>query len=263
MSARSNLRTAQTLTATLARIGGIAPKAMTTDLETLTRLAKEVDRLDVADRFGASVLDALAAGRDLETDPAVRQAAVRRQLMAGLPSVRHELATRSERLLFDHADAVLVAYAKPFDKAAAVLAAAAQTLGAIDLDDSRAVLAKGPDAAAAWARAQQAVDVITQARQAWETLYQVTHSSTIDSRFACLVYADIPPATWFDDGLAAQHPSDRPTPWECVVAGYPLALATPEVHEQRRAAIYAEGARRDAARANATDYARGAQLRHI
>jgi hypothetical protein len=262
MSDRSTLRTAQTLLSRLENLGGTVPDSMARDLDTLVRLTKEVDRLDLPDGLPSAMLHALADGRDLATDPDVQAAATRRQLTAAIPSARHELATRAHQFLADHADALLDAYREQFDKAAQVLTDSAKTLGAVALDDTAAVIIKGPKAAEAWARAQGAVSTINHTRQAWETLHQALHSSGVDPRFAVLVYADIPPAAWFDDGIAAQHYSERPTPWQCAVAGYPLDLATPATHDQRRAAIYAEGARRDNTRTQSAEHAQGSRFRH-
>lgn len=240
MHARQTVNTLNQIFTTSDRLGATIPKAIRTEHDRLAALAERVRHFDPPSRVGAAVLDALAADRDPYTDEGVRAAAVAVVVGQGSNGIENALSERVGDFLHRNADAIFGAFVKPFDTAAATIAAAVGKLGKVDLDDSRAVLTRGPEAAGLWADIQNAEQVIKTIRDTRSLLAAAHRAYECDPRFRILVYADVPPARFLDDGLArVELPA-----WQIAQRGYRLSLATPSVIKQRIAAVNAETANR-------------------
>ncbi len=90
-----------------------------------------------------AVLAALEAGNDPATDQGVRAAVIGREVNVTAHSTTTRLGERVAQFVTDHADDLLGIFTRPFDKAATTLSEAATRLGDVDLDDTKAVLARG------------------------------------------------------------------------------------------------------------------------
>ena len=116
-------------------------------------------------------------------------------------------------------------FAKPFDTAAATLPEAATRLGRVDLDDTKAVLSRGGDAAQVWAAAQAAEQVIASIVQVWRQVALLAPGVALDPRFRLLILADINPADYLDEQLNVAGSSSL-RPFELARRGHRLSLAT-------------------------------------
>jgi hypothetical protein len=225
------------------RVAATIPKPIRTEHDTLAALAEKVRHgLDIGDDLPAAVLDALAAGRDPVTDARVRDAVVAREVAGCGHSVETALNARVVDFLHRNADAILAAFVTPFDAAAATIAAVADKLGPVDLDDTRAILNRGGDAAQLWADAQNAERVIKTIRDTFALFGAIHPSHAVDARYKILTYADVPAGRFLDDQLSRV---DLPA-FEVVQRGIPLSLASRDVLRSRIDAVQREVAARQA-----------------
>lgn len=228
---------------TAERLGATVPKRLVAEREKIKHLADSVRFLDAPSDVSGAVLAALAAGKDPATDQGVRNAVIGREVNATANGIADRLGQRGETFLRENADELLGMFAKPFDAAVAALSDAAERLGDLDLDDTRAVIAKGGDAAATWASAQDAEKAIASIQTVWKQVATlVPGMSSPDSRYRMLVIADIEPGAYLEQELntAAAHLR----PFELARRGHRLSLATPTVLTQRIAALQDEIQRR-------------------
>lgn len=216
--------------------GAKAPKAFTDAHERATRIATAARNLGAGQgALAQAVMQALDAGRDPATDPDVQRIAV-----AGLianPGIEQQI----DALAFEafreacatHTDAIVNAWRKPFDAAAATLADAHQRLGNVALEDTTAIIAKGGDAADVWAQAQAATKTIEAVRHGWLGLVGITRAAPEDRNYTTLRIAECDPQTW-----AAQQLHGRKVgAWDAVLAGLTLSLPTPAEYRQRVSTI--------------------------
>ncbi|GAA3172720.1 hypothetical protein GCM10010531_27800 [Blastococcus jejuensis] len=224
------------------RLGATTPKAIT---EEHRRLATAADRSrvmyrDLRDDLTTVVVEAFADGRDPSTDPAVQQAVTRQALIHVQHGVAQAIAGRTAELLTEHGPAILAGFRKPFDQAAATITAAVQRVGNVSIDDMHAVLARGGDAAKAWAEAREANEIIAGIQQTWKLLSTATSRLHVDRRYWLLTIAEVPAETFVDEDLA--HVNVKA--WDAARRGFTLSLATPETLRQRIKAVQAETQRR-------------------
>ena len=142
--------------ATADRLGATAPQHLLAEHEKITTLAASIRFLDVPSDVPGAVLAALEAGNGPTTDDGVRDAVIGRMVNDTSNGIEDRLGERAMMFITDNADALLAMFANPFDTAAAVLTTAAERLGDVDLDDTKAIVSKGGDAAQVWADAQAA-----------------------------------------------------------------------------------------------------------
>lgn len=229
---------------TAQRLGATMPKAITEDYNKLTAVterARTFRHEELSDNLGTAVVAALEAGSDPLTDPGVAQAVIRRTLYTTEPSIESALGARAHRCLEDHAVAIVTALRDPFDRAAATIAASFDTLGDLDLSDTRAVVNRGGDAAGAWSDAQTATKNIDEIRQAWKLLAQATSLIPWEARHGALVIAAVPAAAYIDQPI-----DPKLSAWDAARHGWPLELATPDTYRERLTAVTDEQARRQA-----------------
>lgn len=241
--------------ATADTLGATIPKAVLEEHAALADLAARATGLDLRTDVPGVVLASLEAGRDPFTDPAVIAESIRAQLSDN-PNNRNSMTTaladRSAVFLDTHAATVWAAFAEPFDTAATALAAALERLGPVDLDDTRAVLARGGNAADVWAGAQQAERTIRDVRAVWKLLGAAGSTFPAEQdRHRLLVIADISAERWTADKLNGSSMGA----WDALRAGYRLDLATPETFRARLAAIAELHAKRNAAAEHAREQA--------
>jgi len=194
------------------------------------------------DGVTAAVADALARDADPAFDPKVARAiALAAITQSGVidhvESAAFELlweACRAEQ------DALIVELRKPFDKAAAVLVAAHERIGDLDLHtDSQAILKLGADVAAVWAGAVAADREISEVVVAWNSLGRfLSGSGMADARWVNLRLVNPPAEVWNDLDLER----NRLDPWSAVRAGLVLTLPTLTEVDGRRASIAAQRA---------------------
>lgn len=234
---RLTVNTVRQVFANAESVGATIPKPIRDEHALLDALAEKTRHgIGLGDRLAAAVLDALASGSDPVTDQRVRDAVVAREISNSGVGLERVLGDRVVDFLRRHDDAILAGFVKPFDRAAASINTALGTLGKADLNDPRAILARGGDAAQAWADAQKAEETIKRIRDTYVLLGTVHNAYSVDPRYKVLVYADIPPNRFLDDGLA----STQPPAWELAQRGYTLSLATPTALRARVAAVQGE-----------------------
>jgi len=243
MNHRQNIHILAQVFATADRLGAVIPATLVTEYGKLSRLAEQVQALDLPNDIPAAVLAALEAGNNPATDPGVQVAAVGATVGQHASGIETALALRAFAFLNENIDRLMEPFGKPFDAAAKTLRAAATRLGDVDLNDTSAVLARGGDAAKVWADAHSADKTITDIHQLGQTLkVLLSGGSQIDPRHQALTIADIPPTVFVDQAITGWL-----TPWEVVRRGYPFSLATPATFRTRVAAIQSEQASRQQA----------------
>jgi len=212
--------------------GAKAPKSFADAHGRATRIAAAARNLGAGQGdLAQAVMAALDAGRDPAADPDVQRIAIAAQIAN--PGIEQQI----DALAFDgfheacavHTDAIIAAWRKPFDAAAAVLADAHQRLGNVALEDTTAIIAKGADAADVWAKATAAVKIIEAIRHGWLGLVGITHAAPDDRNHAVLRIADVDYPTW----TAQQLHGRKVGAWDAVLAGLTLALPSPAEYRQR------------------------------
>lgn len=195
--------------------------------------------------FVASVVAAFANNTDPVDDPDVQRIMVTDRIADHSIAVPEHSAQRLEDTYRDRVDDLIVALRGPFDAAAAELAEAHEILGDVGLDDSDAIVRRGPDATEAWAAATTAAMTIGIARDCWRHLYLLATRRAVEARYRPLIIADLPPAAAVD---AVDTPVDSPVDaWYAVRHGWPLSLATHDQYHDRIAAVATERQARAAA----------------
>lgn len=233
------------------RSGAAVPAALA---KALARRTEVVDRfaarpVPAADALPVTILGCLEAGVDPATDPTVQQIITAAHL-GGL----HSLANDIEGILLDAIRVtaiactpdVIAAWRPSFTEAARSLAEAHGVLDGIGLDDTTAIVQLGPDAATAWATAQDALGTIDAIVSGWLALYELTTGTTQNKRHRLNVIADVDASVWIDHALDG-HPVD---PWAAITVGYPLVL--PSIDEYRATIAGIEAERSERADAAAT-----------
>lgn len=226
------------IAASFDRTGAPVPPVLA---DALTRRTELVDRfatrpIAARDALTVAVLAALEDGVDPAIDPEVQRVVASHHL-GGL----HGLAADLEGILLDGireaastaAPAIHASWAEVFDGAADALTAAHGVLGAVDLDDTAAVLKVGPDAAASWATARDAIGAIEAIVAGWLGLHQLLKGAMPNKSRRLLIVADIAPETWLSNGLDGS----KPDPWLASRNGYTLDLCAVRDFGARSAAI--------------------------
>ena len=218
--------------------GAKAPKSFADAHGRATRIAAAARNLGAGQGdLAQAVMAALDAGRDPAADPDVQRIAIAAQIAN--PGIEQQI----DALAFDgfheacavHTDAIIAAWRKPFDAAAAVLADAHQRLGNLTLEDTASIIAKGADAAEVWAKATAAVKTIEAIRHGWLGLVGITRAAPEDRNYTVLRIAAVDYPTW----TAQQLHGRKVGAWDAVLAGLALALPTPAEYRQRVAVIVA------------------------
>jgi len=179
----------------------------------------QLEALATAQHVSDVIAEALDAGTPIAQHPKVTEAAAARALLATGQLSEWKTDAQADLLaaVRQHVDALIKAWRKVFDPAAATLNAAAKTLNGMDLDDPEAILQAGPEQATAWREAKQALPVIHRATQLMTTLMQLDVLKGDRSDHVLLI-ADPTLEQWPD-----ATPSDV---WHMVSAGIPLRLPT-------------------------------------
>ena len=225
--------------------GAKAPKAFTDAHERATRIAAAVRNLGAGQGdLAQAVMQALDAGRDPATDADVQRIAVAAQIAN--PGIEQQI----DAMAFDgfreactaHTDAIIAAWRKPFDVAAAALTEAHARIGDVPLEDTGTIMRKGADVAEVWAKATAAVKVIDAVDAAWQALGTISGSSSSDRRYRVLRIAAVDFETWVE----REYEGMRLSPWAAIGAG--LTLSLPTMTEYRgRVAVITAGAEQVAA----------------
>lgn len=231
-----------TVFTTAERLGATMPKAVTAEHQRLLTASQRsramYERLH-ADLAGA-VVTALENDRDPLSDQAVLDALTAREILDVQRGVEDAIARRTQALLIEHGPAILAAFGKPFDQAAATITAAVERLGDVAIDDTASVISRGGDAARVWGEARAAVDTITAIRQAWKLLSSAATHLAVDPRYRLLTIAEVPAETFVEEQLGGLNLS----PWDAARRGFTLSLATPDELHQRITAVQAAQQRR-------------------
>ena len=193
-----------------------------------------------------AALAALEADVDMMNDPDIQRAVISRALNDLRPALAAELDDQMTDFIDVNGQAILDAFHKPFNAATETLHRCLGRLGDIALEDAKAALSKGGDAAQVWADAQAADKTI----DAIATATKLMRNNPVDPRYRVLVIADIPPATFLDDQLSGV----KMRAWDAARAGYKLSLADTATFDERRNAITTEMQQRE-------EHARGAFAR--
>lgn len=217
-----------------------APTAAHKAWHQLTAAADAAAHLDTRNDLAERVVEALEAGRDPFTDPAVAAAATREAVNRNRPGIDAAIDDRAQTFLDEHAVGLVTALRKPFASAADTLTDALDKLGDVDLADAQAVVVQAGTAAQTWVQATAALRTIEQIQRQWLLLSQLTSSLPTPQQTAALVIVDPDPGQWLNDDQAHVKRSA----WDLLRAGYRLDLATPDTFRDRLAGIGQEQTRR-------------------
>ena len=214
------------------------PKPVRKEWDRIKGLQDKVRFLELpAHSLPRAALAVLEADGDMMNDPDIQRAVISRALNEVRPSIAAELDDQTADFIDLHGQDILDAFHKPFDAAAATIDRCRERLGDIALEDAKAALSKGGDAAQVWADAQAADQTI----QAIATAAKLMRHNTVDPRYRVLIIADIPPATFLDDQLSGE----KMRPWDVARKGYKLSLADTATFDERRNAITTEMQQRE------------------
>lgn len=227
LSVRQNRPVVAGLFASIATAGAVAPKPVASAharLEAATAALRERPHPN-GNALPAAVLAALEAGKDPTTHPEVT-----RILMAQVLASRHGLDDEVSAILIEdiravvrtHADGIVGAWGVPFNKAAADLTAALEVLGPIDLDDTHAVVTKGPAATTAWTAAVAAVAAVDNIATGWGFLHQLVTGGWLTKSHRIHVITNITANDWHDRTLDGTDAN----PWHATLNGLTLRLST-------------------------------------
>lgn len=184
-----------------------------------------------------AVADALDRGVTPAKDAAVSQAIALSVITA--PGVINHIEESASANLWDvcseRQDAIVVELRKPFDKAAATLAAAFERIGDLDLkEDSELILKKGGDIASVWASAMEGSQTIETIEAAWNGLSRFLRPNlSADRRWVNLRIIDTTAARYDEADLERR----RLSAWDAVREGFDLSLPTLSEFDERRASI--------------------------
>lgn len=214
-----------TFTTSLTAVGVKAPKPVADAHARTIRLVAATGNLSAGDgALAVAVTAALDAGRDPAADPDVVRVLIGHHLAneGVMQAVAGAAYDQLREVCRAHADAIVAAWRKPFDRAAATLVAAHERLAVSNLNDTSAVVALGGDAAAAWTQAQAASEVITTVSTGWQALGLFTRAADTASPHAMLRLTKVDHATYLQHELHGA----RLSPWDLVVRNVPLRLPT-------------------------------------
>ena len=225
------------LLSALTTTGVKAPK-VTAAFEHATKIATTVRSLGTPPgAMVAAVAEALDDDRDPVDDPEVQRLVttngfVNPGLMAEVEAIAFNdfagVCTRDR-------DDIVTALRAPFDVAAATLAEAYERIGDVPLEDTGAIMRRGDDIAAVWAKATAAAKVIDTITAGWAALGELTRTVPTDQRYRVLRIAAVDFATWTEREFEGQKLS----PWGAMCAGLALSLPTVSAYRQRVAVITA------------------------
>lgn len=142
---------------------------------------------------------------------------------------------RFRSVCVDHADAIVIAWRKPFDEAVTRLSTCFEQIGPVPLEDTGSILRRGGDIDAVWAEAQRASEVIEMIRAGWVALAQFTRIVQANPDYKALQLAEVSYSDWTKHELRRRNLQ----PWEFMLAGLPLSLPTMAEYRQRAQAIIA------------------------
>jgi len=216
-----------------------APKRLTDAANRATRLdaaARNIGAGAGRDGLAVAVTVALDAGRDPAADPDVQRLLTGQQLAANYNLADEITAAAYEavrEVCREHADEIVLAWRKPFDKAAATLTAARSRIGSVPLEDSAEILRQGGDVADTWAAAQRAAATIDTIAAGWYALATFTRLAQPTTRHRPLRIAEVDYDQWTEHGLT----DAKANPWTAVLAGLTLSLPSFSEYKRRVAAI--------------------------
>ena len=235
----SDRGTAVIIINTIAATGIKAPAALAESWQRTQRVSEKVHALGVRDSaLYTPIYEAIMDDRDPAADPEVQRILTSGRIsngvvMAGVEAMAYA-AFRDT--CTEHADAIVSAWAKPFEAAAKTLDNAHQRIGDVPLEDSATILQKGGDIAQVWAQAQAAVHAVNTISGGWMALGEFTNRAANDQRYPVLRIASVDYKMWQDQHLTGGRAGGRKitiTPWEAVLAGLTLSLPTFTEYAQR------------------------------
>jgi len=235
----SDRGTAVIIINTIAATGIKAPPALTESWQRTQRVSEKVHALGVRDSaLYTPIYEAIMDDRDPAADPEVQRILTSGRIsngvvMAGVEAMAYA-AFRDT--CTEHADAIVSAWAKPFEAAADTLDKAHQRIGDVPLEDSATILSMSGDIAQVWAQAQAAVHDVNTISRGWMALGEFTNRAANDQRHRVLRIAAVTYQTWQDQHFAGGRKSTI-TPWEAVLAGLTLSLPTYTQYRERVATI--------------------------
>ncbi len=235
------------ITQTARQIGQPLPATLTDVLADIDRLVESVN--DYAPTSVASaVLDALAAGKDPASTPAV-QRAIASQVIAGteIRNIAAErLDDRRREVITAHFPAMLAGWRDALAGAWATVAAAREVMPRVSFLDPNMLGTVATPHATAWCQARDALVLAERVADVWAltvTATRLVGAEASDRRYRPLIMADLTAEEL--DALPlgkATAPAD---------AGHPLDLAIPEEFRERIARVL--GQRHDAEAADAKE----------
>ncbi len=227
---------ARTIVSASTQVGAKLPDPVTDAYERTLRIAADVQRMHPGqEALAVAVTAALDAGHDPASDPEVQRIHLAGLLAnPGLTGMVEAIAQgQMEQTFIEHADLIVKALVRPFDKAAAVMVDTHSKLGGLALEDTAGVVARGGAAADEWAKGRAATDTLEAINAAWLALANLTRLAPVDSNRPSLRYTDPTVQQWTDLGLTGR----KVKPWEAVSLGLPLSLPTMAGYRNRSAAL--------------------------
>lgn len=216
-------------------LGATIPKAVAHANKQAAQLVAAGDSLPVAEGLLLpAIAAAVADGRDPAADPEVQRLVTARAIgtQGGL-ALTSLAAARLQEACCQHADEIVAAWSSSFDTAAAALTEAHGHLGPVPLEDTTSIIARGPDAAVEWARAQTATATLESVRVGWLALAALGRIN-LDVRYSALRIAEVDAATWQQHRLQDKK---NLTAWEALSYGLCLSLPTLNEYRQRLARL--------------------------
>ncbi|MFF3180260.1 hypothetical protein ACFYVD_10490 [Rhodococcus pyridinivorans] len=218
----------------LPKVGAKIPAALQTAWDNTGTFSVPDLSTDPAE-VAAAAVDALANGRDLDTDPALTQLITRRALATlGVPALveRHTETLRGD-LIRQHADAILAELTTAFDAAAADIEVARASISSLDLTTEGGVHGVASEKMTTWGQAYAAARRIEKIVLLWSLLGSFTHSVNIVIGYRALITSDLPATD------LAKLPGER-RELEPIYAGHPLSLASFDEYAERCARVRKE-----------------------
>jgi hypothetical protein len=226
VTARAYMQVVRTAAKTL---GVPLPKPFTADLDRATALIAEAEAISASgEQLTAAVLTAIEAGRDYHADDNVGRLLLDHVLVsqniggAARDRTNHDIQVA----LVEHADTILSGWAEALDPHSAALAAAAQALPTADLDDAKAIAARGVEPMRHWANAQDALKKWQAATAGFGAIATAAHITFSDKHLI------MSPA---DAVTLTPVISKRADPWLLARHGIPLRLASLADYMERTA----------------------------
>lgn len=231
--------TSAPVTTAFKTLGLELPKPVRDAVQQARRVREYLDQLTTGDVV-PSTLDTLAAGRDPIDAPAVQRAAAVAVLTERRGSITEAASQRIVDAIRDSApeatEAIQQSAQAPIDDVHEALDA----LGNIDLD-ADAIIRRGPEAAAHWARIEAAEALVPH----WVTAWRGLNAPQVGNVNPALIWCAATPELADDPEFRRQ-----PTLWQAARAGVELGIATPDEY-LKRARLLARAKQEAAARAEA------------